>query len=400
LSVRRNSYLLLAGATACALSIAGVFALLLLAAGFDGGAGAAIQAECSIGPSTAGEPALVQYYIEAASQYDLGADGYAYLAAINDVETTFGTNLAVSSAGAIGWMQFEPATWALYAVSVTDPGAPANPDAPEDAIFTAAHYLHASGAPGDWKQAIYTYNHSDAYVRQVESAAMSFMGSNGLGALRAAIAAAWGSKQAPTYAPVTVSVSYDGCNQVEVLDVTPVPGRAAIIMSSGLARPPKDAPLVVQAMVDAGDRIDHFDYQWGGGHAVPQLSDSQTDPRPQGGSEPGQNGTPGYDCSGATDYVLYGGGLGQSILQDTDPPAAGLMSLGDVGQGKWVTWWASNSHVFISVAGIVLDTVHMYPVAPATPSTGPRWQPGGDVKSEQTGDLVAGPFTPRHPQGL
>ena len=71
-----------------------------------------------------GSAAAGQYYIAAAATYRLGPDGYAYLAAINKVETEFGTDLAVSSAGAIGWMQFEPGTFAQYAVSVTNPRAP------------------------------------------------------------------------------------------------------------------------------------------------------------------------------------------------------------------------------------------------------------------------------------
>ena len=101
---------------------------------------------CGQGPSAVGEPALIQYYIAAAARYGLGADGYAYLAAINSVETTFGTDLSSSSAGALGWMQFMPSTWAQYAVSITAPSAPADPDDPQDAIYTAARYLAASGA--------------------------------------------------------------------------------------------------------------------------------------------------------------------------------------------------------------------------------------------------------------
>jgi hypothetical protein len=38
---------------------------------------------------------------------------------------------------------------------------------PRDAIPAAANYLKASGAPGDLHRAIYTYNHSEAYVQQV-----------------------------------------------------------------------------------------------------------------------------------------------------------------------------------------------------------------------------------------
>jgi hypothetical protein len=38
---------------------------------------------------------------------------------------------------------------------------------PRDAIPGAANYLKASGAPGDLHRAIFTYNHSEAYVQQV-----------------------------------------------------------------------------------------------------------------------------------------------------------------------------------------------------------------------------------------
>ena len=41
------------------------------------------------------------------------------LAAINEVETDYGRDLSVSSAGAEGWMQFLPASWAQYGVTPT-----------------------------------------------------------------------------------------------------------------------------------------------------------------------------------------------------------------------------------------------------------------------------------------
>jgi membrane-bound lytic murein transglycosylase B len=40
-------------------------------------------------------------------------------------------------------------------------------DDPRDAIMGAANYLHASGAPGDYRAALYAYNPSDAYVKAV-----------------------------------------------------------------------------------------------------------------------------------------------------------------------------------------------------------------------------------------
>ena len=132
------------------------------------------------GPSGDGEPALIAYYIQAAARYALGPDGYAYLAAINHIETQFGTDLSTSSAGAEGWMQFEPATFAQYGVSVTDPTAPPDPSDPQDAIYTAARYLAASGAPSDWGVAIYAYNHAAWYVTEVEGYAQRYSGPGGL----------------------------------------------------------------------------------------------------------------------------------------------------------------------------------------------------------------------------
>ena len=114
----------------CASPFVVMFGVLFGLIWLGGSSSDSIAGACSaLGPSTEGQPPLIQYYIAAAAAYRLGPVGYAYLAAINKVETEFGTDLAVSSAGAIGWMQFEPGTFAQYAVSVTNPRAPADPDA-------------------------------------------------------------------------------------------------------------------------------------------------------------------------------------------------------------------------------------------------------------------------------
>jgi hypothetical protein len=114
-----------------------------------------------------GVPAvLVSIYQRAAATYGLGAQGASVLAAINGIETAFGTNLNVSSAGAVGWMQFMPSTWDGYGVDANGDGV-ADPYDPEDAIFAAANYLRASGAPVDWYGAVFAYNHADWYVAEV-----------------------------------------------------------------------------------------------------------------------------------------------------------------------------------------------------------------------------------------
>ncbi len=72
--------------------------------------------------------------------------------------------------GAEGPMQFEPATFAEYAVKV-DPSRRLTPYDPADAIFTAARMLCADGAAGGsptgLRRAIFAYNHACWYVRDV-----------------------------------------------------------------------------------------------------------------------------------------------------------------------------------------------------------------------------------------
>ena len=88
------------------------------------------------------------------------------LAAINKVETNFGQNLGPSSAGAIGWMQFMPSTWARWGVDANGDGV-ADPDNPTDAIFSAARYLAGCGGQFDITRSVYCYNHSARYVNEV-----------------------------------------------------------------------------------------------------------------------------------------------------------------------------------------------------------------------------------------
>ena len=106
---------------------------------------------------------LLPIYQAAAVQYGVP---WPVLAAINEVETNFGTDLSVSTAGAVGWMQFMPETWLQYGVDALGAGY-ADPYNPVDAIFAAARYLHAAGASTNLRAAILAYNHSEAYVESV-----------------------------------------------------------------------------------------------------------------------------------------------------------------------------------------------------------------------------------------
>lgn len=89
------------------------------------------------------------------------------LAAIAKVESDFGANMATSSAGAIGYGQFLPSTWAAY-------GRGGNPYDYHDALPAMARYLCDWGGPADLRKAIYAYNHAQWYVDLVFSVAVGY----------------------------------------------------------------------------------------------------------------------------------------------------------------------------------------------------------------------------------
>jgi cell wall-associated NlpC family hydrolase len=102
------------------------------------------------------------------------------LAAINKVETNFGQNLGPSSAGAVGWMQFMPSTWARWGMDANGDGI-ADPNNPTDAIFSAARYLAGCGGQFDIARAVYCYNHASWYVTEVLGLATAFSRNGGNG---------------------------------------------------------------------------------------------------------------------------------------------------------------------------------------------------------------------------
>ena len=118
---------------------------------------------------------LIPIYSAASQAYDLGPAGPSILAAINEIESGFGQNLGPSSAGAVGWMQFMPSTWATYGVDADSDGDK-DPNEPHDAIFAAARYLRAGGMPEDPEGAVFAYNHADWYVAEVMARAACFSG--------------------------------------------------------------------------------------------------------------------------------------------------------------------------------------------------------------------------------
>jgi hypothetical protein len=108
-------------------------------------------------------PFLLPIYQAAGIQYNVP---WQILAGINEIETDYGRNLSVSSAGALGWMQFIPSSWKTYGTDANNDGRK-DPYNPVDAIFAAARYLKAAGADKDLRKAIFAYNHADWYVDSV-----------------------------------------------------------------------------------------------------------------------------------------------------------------------------------------------------------------------------------------
>ena len=119
-------------------------------------------------------------------------------------------------------------------------------------------------------------------------------------------------------------------------------GRTAML-KNGVAYAPRRAPAAVKKAIAAGNRLQGKPYKWGGGHA--RHSDS------------------GYDCSGTTSYVLREAGLLKGSLT-----SKGFFNYGKKGEGDWITVYVRNGHVFMTVAGLRLDT------GGSRGSTGPRWK--------------------------
>jgi hypothetical protein len=108
-------------------------------------------------------PFLLPIYQAAGIQYGVR---WEVLAAINEIETDYGRNLNVSTAGALGWMQFIPSTWRRYGVDGNRDHRK-DPYNPVDAIFAAARYLKAAGYEKDPRRAVFAYNHAGWYVDSV-----------------------------------------------------------------------------------------------------------------------------------------------------------------------------------------------------------------------------------------
>jgi cell wall-associated NlpC family hydrolase len=169
---------LMVGAVA-ALTAFAVFLVILVTATGSSQAGCASSAGAS--QPAASRNAVDQIPRNYLSLYQKAGQQYGIpwnvLAGIGKVESGHGQNMGPSSAGALGPMQFMPATWAIYGVDGNGDGRRDIMN-PADAIPGAANYLKHSGAPGDLRKAIWAYNHSTPYYLSVMAAAKQYADGN------------------------------------------------------------------------------------------------------------------------------------------------------------------------------------------------------------------------------
>jgi hypothetical protein len=230
---------------------------------------------------------------KAAAKYELGPRGFSIVAAIHYIESDFGQSKlpGVSSgsneAGAEGPGQFLASSWEAYGVDGDENGTK-DPYSIPDSVFATAHYLHVSGAPRNWWNAIFAYNHADWYVEEVLAAAAKF--------------------------------------------------NAGVVCHS--------APLGAAPTGDSLQKIEYYarwierkqiSYCWGGGHGLK--------PGPDGG-EKGCSPA-GLDCSGSVRWLFVLAGIG-----DPGGIPSGLFPLHyRSGPGLHVTIWSNPAHVFVSING-------------------------------------------------
>jgi hypothetical protein len=232
---------------------------------------------------------LVPLYDGAARRFHLGPKGPAVLAAINFRETSFGTDVATSSAGAEGPMAFLPSTFEEWGVDGNGDGVEDIFNA-ADAIYSAANYLHDSGAPGDWWKAVFAYNHADWYVEQVLADAAKFTGKGTVESGSSCAAAATAAAVAPDEAVAKILAEAERLSPIRALT----------------------------------------GYVYGGSHGLT--------PTPANGP---------FDCSSAVSHELQVGGFGNPTMTTEE-----LVAWGEPGPGRWVTifvkaYAGEESHTFL-----------------------------------------------------
>lgn len=140
-------------------------------------------------------------------------------------------------------------------------------------------------------------------------------------------------------------------------------GKHAATLRNGVVIPPKGAPPQVKRAIAAANKIAGKPYRRGGGHR--QHEDSA------------------YDCSGSVSYVLKEAGL---MTKTRHSPL--FYDYGRRGAGDWITVYAKNGHVFMTICGVRFDTGGG---GRGYRERGPNWQ---------TSSRSGKGFVMRHPYGF
>lgn len=135
--------------------------------------------DASTGTATTVPPGYLLLYRAAAGRCP--GLRWSLLAAVGQVESGHGRHNGPSWAGAVGPMQFMPATFAAHGVDGDGDGV-RDPWNPADAVPSAAAYLCAGGLDATQqgvRDALFTYNRSQAYVDLVLATEQSLLGTAG-----------------------------------------------------------------------------------------------------------------------------------------------------------------------------------------------------------------------------
>jgi hypothetical protein len=285
-----------------------VFGMLFMVGLFGAGnsSGSGTSQICTVMGGSGGEvPAnYVPWLEKAATKYKLGPRGFSIVAAVHKIESDFGrsplpgvrsgTNLA----GAAGPGQFLAGTWTFYGVDGDGNGL-RDIYSVADSVFATANYLHASGAPGDWRAALFAYNHAEWYVQEVLAVARSFTGE-------------------------------------EVCRASP--GPLSALPADRLQRIDYVARWIESKRIH---------YCWGGGHGPKPGPTAGSYCWSADGRQVFGADEEGLDCSGAVRWLL--------VLTGYEDPG-GLRSdlLGAtylLGPGQHVTIWSNVDHIFVTIDG-------------------------------------------------
>jgi hypothetical protein len=266
----------------------------------------ATSINCTSSGSRSGVPAAYfPWLTEAAARYKLGARGASIVAAIHYVESDWDRSPLPGVApgthnymGAEGPGQFLESSWAAYGVDADGDGV-RDPYSIPDSVLATARLLHADGAPADWPDAIYAYNHAWWYVREVLA------------------------KAASLHLTATCTLIADPLGETEARTLERLKRAARWIESR------------------------RIHYCWGGGHAP--------EPGPSPGtycwSATGEQvfGAPedGLDCSGALRWLLVLSGF-----PDPGPLLSGEFAAHyPAGPGRAVTIFSDADHVWTRIDG-------------------------------------------------